>query len=354
MRILHVAETLPGGPATYLNEVTKLQVERYQSVVVLGPRQQLDRITVPGVARVGFCRNGRDPVSLNNLFQALNRELRRNRYDIVHLHSTFAGFVGRLRQIEPAVVYCPHGWSFANRASVVKRSIYSAAERILSRNCDAIVTISRSEDRLAEIAGISKAKCALIPNGIADRAWTPLIPQKKLEILLFVGRFDHQKGFDVLLQSAKGLAERGIKLRVAGGAVVNNGPQERLPEHVEYLGWLSPMAVANEIDRADAVVMPSRWEGMPLVAIEASRAGRPVIATDIGGTNEVIVNRENGLLFEPNSSEALLDALDRLVEMDLATLGRNGRQRYQEYFTAERMFRQLDSLYRSILARSLA
>jgi glycosyltransferase involved in cell wall biosynthesis len=96
---------------------------------------------------------------------------------------------------------------------------------------------------------------------------------------------------------------------------------------------------------SDAVVMPSRWEGFGLVALEAMREARAVLAARVGGLAEIVVDGETGLLFTPDDVRSLEDAIVRCAEFDLAGLGLKGRTRFEAAFGAERMAQEIDDVY---------
>lgn len=155
------------------------------------------------------------------------------------------------------------------------------------------------------------------------------IASKPIEIPLILaacGRFDFQKGFDILIQSMKLISHLLIKLRIAG-----DGPQlEELKqlaqglENVEFVGQIND--VSKFLQTSDVVVIPSHWEPWGNVCLEAKAAGKPVIAFDIDGLTEQVQNC--GILVPPNSPEALAKAIEHLVSLpktQLQTWGRNGR-----------------------------
>ncbi|WP_404404953.1 glycosyltransferase [Pelagibacterium halotolerans] len=348
MRVVHFAETLKGGPATYLNELLPFQVRAYDKVTVFVPASQASFITCPGVSVEAYPDARRSLLGVAQLARHWVRHARTNDYDVIHLHSTFAGLAGRLapRSNGLRIVYCPHGWSFAMDTTPVKKQVYSLAERLLALRTDTIVNISRSEENLSVRAGIPKAKTRLVYNGIGNAEWAPLPAGSDGKRLLFVGRYDRQKGVDILIEAMKDLGPRGYGLTMIGGPVVGEPPIRAIPENVVDLGWRSENDVRQAMTEADAVVMPSRWEGFSLVALEAMRMGRPIVATSASSLPEAVIDGETGVLCPPGSAQEFARAVLRLADMDMRQLGINGRERYERLFTAERMFHQLETIYR--------
>lgn len=351
MRVLHVAESIWGGCGTYLNEIVPLQqaalgVAQVRCVVPAQHVAQLSRIEPTSLTL--FDRPGRLK-GLPRLAAVVLREIRAWRPDVIHAHSTFAGLVVRsiaqfLRW--PPIVYCPHGWVFDVEQPRLVRALEQQVERALSHRCERIVAISESERVKGIEAGIRQDKITVVPNGLRDRpdvqpaAWD----DARLKVL-FVGRLDRQKGIDVLLQAVEGLQDR-VCVKVVGEAVVgSNEPQHDTSQpHVTFLGWMSQDQVAAQMAACDVVVMPSRWEGFGLVAIEAMRAAKPVFASEVGGLVE-IVTPETGHLFPVGDHKRLQQLLVNASDERLREMGRQGRQRFVERYLIDRTSEGLLSIY---------
>jgi glycosyltransferase involved in cell wall biosynthesis len=346
MRVLHFTQTLPGGPATYLNELLAFQTEAYEHVALMCPARQRSLIESERIEVAPLPDSRRTPAGLFAMLGALRRHLEVARYDVVHLHSSFAGAIGRLmpRPRGARVIYCAHGWAHAMDVPVRNKRLYAVLERALAARTDVIINISRSEHRHAQVAGIPASKCRLIYNGIRDAPWTPLDGQTAGGRALFVGRYDRQKGLDVLLRAMAHLSARGFGLTTIGAEVIGRSTVADVPDGVRQLGWQPCHVVRAEMDRCDLVVVPSRWEGFGLVAVEAMRAGRAVVATRVGGLPEVVVDGETGVLCAPGSPSELTDAILRAAPT-ARKMGVAGRARFERLFTAERMFRETHAAY---------
>jgi len=361
MRIMHIAETIKGGVGTYLNQIVPLQVasDAFEAVEAIVPAEQREQVAgIPSASVVAIDGMGRGPLGLIRLGRAFRDNAARFRPDVVHAHSSFAGLIARtvrLPEPRPAIVYCPHGWSFDREGGALSGWAYAAAERWLSPLADAIVAISRFEQRRGVEVGIDPGRLHLVVNGIADvpplSVPAPAAPAGSSATLrlLFVGRLDRQKGFDVLLEAVTRLGA-AVALRVAGAAVVGAGADSRpLPDNVRLLGWLDEAGIACELATCDVLVVPSRWEGFGLVALEAMRAARPVVASRVGGLPEVVEEGDTGLLFEPGDVEALTAVLAGSSRDRWRDMGRRGRQRFLHRFTADRTAGELLALYRMCL-----
>lgn len=364
IRVLHISEILPGGTATYLQELWSHQREQLGQAQVrfLLPGPQLEHAPdLPAHLVTGWPREGRDLRSLARLGTAINKEIAAFRPDIVHIHGTFGGVVGRIvlsaRAKRPKIVYCSHGWSFAMDVSPLKKRLYAGLERTLSRASDAIITISDDERRLAVEAGLPPDKLLTISNGILEAPQGAGVsrPSEGPIRLLFAGRHDRQKGLDILLAAMTKLGDMPVELDVLGeplgedGRALGKGDAStaRAGGRVNYIGWVPRQEVARRMAAADAFVMPSRWEGFGLVAVEAMREGTPVIASDRGALPEIIDHGRTGLIFKLDP-EALADCLRQISRPQLRALGAEARSEFERRFTSHRMSEDILALYQRL------
>jgi glycosyltransferase involved in cell wall biosynthesis len=274
--------------------------------------------------------------------------------DVVHLHSSFAGLFVRpwlaLRPHRPRVVYCAHGWAFDRRVSAASNRVSATIERCLSAASDAIVCVSQADRRTALSAGIADRRLVVIPNGIRDldapldttaaRARWP----EGCRRLLFVGRLDDQKGIDILAEVLRGLGE-GVFAVIVGAPVVG-GQMPDLPANCVVTGWLAREDIAALYAAAEVLVMPSRWEGLPIVAIEAQRAGLPVVSSAVGGLTEVVDPGVNGELVPSNAAADFVRVLSQLDDATLARMRAHARRSFETRFRIERVVERLDTAYR--------
>lgn len=350
IKVLHVAETLPGGPATHLRELLPQQVTSYENVSVFCRQEHVSEVTTVGVKVFGAKGVKRNVRGLINFALELRRHLHSHEYDIIHLHSSFAGLIGRIitQKRQAKVVYCSRGWSFTMNKPNYQKFIYGIIEKFLSKKTDWIINISNDEQRAAIKFGLPLHKMSIVYNGISDKGWTP-ISSGTVKNIVYVGRYDEQKGIDVLLKAMETLHMDGISLTTIGGHAVGKPQVSEFPSYIRNLGWKASEEVVRELASADAVVMPSRWEGFGFVAAEAMCAGRPIVATDVGGLSELVIDNETGVKIQPNSVSEIVDGVKRLKHLDIQKMGNAARNRFVENFTSDRMFNGIDSVYRNIL-----
>jgi glycosyltransferase involved in cell wall biosynthesis len=299
-----------------------------------------------------FQREGRSFASLFRMAFAALREIRRSQPDVVHIHSTFAGLVMRpvllLKRGGPRVVYCPHGWAFSRETSNLSHQITKWVERVFARITDRIICISGDEFNEAVRAGISAKRLVLVHNGISRNrpsldATSAIWPSQKTKVL-FIGRLDRQKGCDLLIESARRLEEL-IDVRIIGASVVGKQENPDVPRNVALLGWMNRNQIEAHLERADLVVIPSRWEAFGLVAIEAMRAAKPIVAFRVGALPEIVEDGVTGILCEPVAVVPLVEALQRASKFDLPAAGQLGYARFRHLYDIETTHRALNRVY---------
>ena len=364
MKILHATEIDIGGTATVVNLLMRSQLsdKTITFCMCVAPEKIVGALDSNSANNLStFKRSGRNVRSLTDFTATLIKAVWQEKPDIVHLHSTFAGIIGRLALTiikpfrRPKIIYCPHGFSFLMEGSIVKKKIFSAIEIILSLTTDKIICVSEYEKNAGIAAGIPSNKIKVIYNGTppindnVKQTTSPYPASHSTKInYLFAGRFDQAKGFDILLSAIKKKNNNHAHFTVAGisaDEVSSNDP----PSNITYLGWVNSKDLAPYFAHADALVLPSRWEGFPMVVLEAMSMGIPVIASDCTSLPEAVDHNVTGVLFSTCNSDELSDVISNISLESLRIMGENGRERFTMRFTSERMTRLTLDLYSEIL-----
>ncbi|WP_130912526.1 glycosyltransferase [Pseudomonas sp. Sample_9] len=353
-KILHVAETIKGGVATVIRTISASPEDdaaNYQ-LVYLVPEDQARELhgIAPQQVRT-FPRSGRNVPSLLRFAWRLSQVLLKEKPDVVHLHSTFSGVIGRVVCVllrpwrKPKIVYCPHAFSFLMESSPSKQKVYAWIERVLQKVTDVIICVSQYELDKAARFGIERKRMKLIYNGIHHKDDAPKSAGAEPIHLLFVGRLDYQKGFDVLLKAYAKVNRNDLKLTVVGSAVNEDSVECPPMDSVEYLPWVTPSEVQALYQKADALIVPSRWEGFAMVPLEGMAMGLPVIASNCTSLPELVTNEVSGYVFPSGDHQALADVLTIIQKPRLLDLGNEGRSIVRERFSAALMIRQTYDLY---------
>jgi glycosyltransferase involved in cell wall biosynthesis len=211
-------------------------------------------------------------------------------------------------------------------------------------------------DTRARIPGLDRSSA--IVNALPAASDEP-VRAPAGSLVLMLGRLSPQKGFDLGLRAFAALAGRHPSARFAiAGDGAERAPLEQLADQlgvsdrVEFHGWVAPPEVPALLDRSVVVLMPSRFEPYGLVALEAARRGRPVIAADVDGLREAVVDGVTGVLVPPGDVDALGAALDRLLaDPGLAErLGAAGAERHGGMREWERHLDLYEEVYRRAVA----
>lgn len=284
--------------------------------------------------------------------------------DVVHTHNTqpfIDGGLGAWSAGVETLIHTDHARDFPDKRR------YMLAEWALSHLTYRVVGVSDDTSRkLTQYERIDPERIVTIPNGIEDAPFQrPLDRRAKLDELgvepedrlIGVGvRFTEQKGLGYLLEALPEVLDRvpRTKLLMAGYGPLEEQLRERardlaVTEDVRFLGKRLDMPDLMRL--FDVYALPSIWEGLPLVVLEAMAAGCPVVASSVGGVPTAVEHERTGLLVEPRRPDELADALVRVLgdERRREEMSRENRRVFEEKFNADAMTRAYESLYRRSL-----
>ena len=296
--------------------------------------------------------------------RSLDRILKKHHVAILHSHlfgsSLAASPVGRWAGV-PVIVETPHlreAW----RHGLIKGSF--VVDRAVGRCVDHYIAVSEANARyLVEEKGLPAAKVHVIRNGCDLTKYSPewkAPPSLKDSlgfaphdpVIVALGRLEPQKGHRFLLEAHARVVREIPQARVVcvgTGALAQELREQaqrlQIADSVRFVGFQSN--VADWLALADVSVLPSLFEGLPLAAIETLAAQRPMVATAVDGTAEVVINERTGLTVPPENVPALADGIIRLLRQpELAQrLARAGRQWVLEHFDQEQQIRKTQELY---------
>lgn len=314
LRICLVVESASGGTGRHVIDLATGLARNGDRLTLIGCPLRADpgflhsAEAIPGLD-LHLLRMGRrpGPGDLLSVWRLARLTARLGPFDVLHSHSTKAGLLTRLVPARGAVrLHTPHaarGMDPSMRP--LARRICDLVERVLSWRTDRLIAVSDAEAAHLRAAGIAPKRIATIVNGVAP-AVPPASrsPQGRPHVFGFVGRLVPQKGLDRLLRGFAALPRAADDARLV---VVGDGPlAASMRELAADLGISARVTFAGAADSApwyrrfDTLVLPSRYEAMPYVLLEAEAAGLPIIATDVAGTAEVI--GANGLVV-PNDDD---------------------------------------------------
>ena len=276
--------------------------------------------------------------------------------DILLCHGYKANLLGRIaaRRVGIPAIAVSRGWTGENR----KVRLYEALDRRHLRFMDRVIAVSDGQAAKVRRAGVkdvtvirNAARLAPSkPNPEDRRALEAMVPSCE-KIILAAGRLSPEKGFDVLVEAAARVPNAGFILFGEGTERPRLEGMIRslkLEDRFKLAGFTGNLD--SYLPWADLVVLPSHTEGLPNVALEASAAGVPVVATAVGGTPEVIADGETGFLVPPGNAIALAEKINELLADDSLRkqFGEAGRKRMRELFTFEAQAKQYLALFDSL------
>lgn len=383
IRVLRVIARLNvGGPSLHVSYLSEGLAERgyattlaagtisegEASMAFIAEERGIDIESIPGLQR---------EISLFKDAAAVRRLreiIRRDRPHVIHTHTAKAGTVGRTAARiagdarPPVVVHTFHGHMLKGEFDPVRTRAYREIERNLARTTDALIAVSPEvRDELVDVGVAPAARFAVVRLGIelsermvgasdgaSIRASLGIPPERFC--VGWVARMSAVKQPEDVLRAIRELRDGGID---AALIMIGDGPEratleERarelgLVEGVHFVGFQND--VGPWFHAFDVLLLTSRSEGTPVSAIETLASGRPVVATDVGGTRDVVKDGVSGFLVPFGDVTAAAERLERLAsDPELrATMGAAGQTFALASYSVPRLVGDIDRLYRSLL-----
>lgn len=285
--------------------------------------------------------------------------LREEKPDIVHSHLFFATrfaallakFTGVSKVIETA--HIREAW----RKGIKK--VY-AIDRFFYRFVDKVIAVSDAvKTYLIKDKKLSKEKTELIRNGVDLEKFKPNLKIRnngKFKIGV-IGRLEPQKGHRYFLEAVKMLDgdSKDVKFLIIGEGGLRKDLEQRCKElkiedRVEFLGFRKD--IVSVLRELDLIVLPSLYEGLPLVALEAGAVGKPTIVTNVDGSPEVIINNKTGLVISSKDSQSLKEAIEKMISSEklVAEFGKNARKYIKNNFSLKQQIEKTQNLYKRLVA----
>jgi glycosyltransferase involved in cell wall biosynthesis len=306
--------------------------------------------------------------------------------DIVHTHAAKAGALGRLAALHekvPVIIHTFHGHVFHSYFSPIKTKIFLAIERYLAKKSSGIIAISdrQKKDLTLKYRVCPASKVHMIPLGFDLRSFRENIPEKREsfrkkylldddEIAIgIIGRLVPVKNHPLFMASAAAVLKQ-TKRKVRFFIIGDGESKELLFREAEALdlnytyfrskpikadltfcSWIKEVDVA--VSGLDIVALSSYNEGTPVSLIEAQAGDKPVISTNVGGIENVVIKNDTALLVDSNDYKEYAEQLLRLIEDDELRdrLGKNGWEFVREKFHFTRMIKEVSLLYKQLLTK---
>ena len=304
-------------------------------------------------------------------FFELYNLFRRERFDIVHTHTTKAGILGRIaaRLARCRVtVHTPHGHIFYGYFSPAATGAIVAAESFATLFTDKIIALTQLEKRDMIKFGVARAdKIEVIYQGLELEKYALAAPCRALTrksfnieddelVVGMVGRLEPVKGADYFVEAAKLISPAAPKVKfiMAGDGSLREKLEARvkmsglMPKFI-FAGWRED--IPEILSMLDVLVLPSLNEAVGMAALEAGAAGVPVVATNVGGIPEVVKDNETGILVGPGDPQALAEAINALLKdpEKRRELSERGKAWVRGRFEAAEMTHRISELYEELL-----
>ena len=373
IKILYILEATSGGTQKHVIDLAKkIDKSEFQIDIVYSTNRnknfaQESNGIFNNMYGLPITRSG-SPSDIINILK-IRKIIQQNNYNIVHCHSTKAGFVGRLATFlsrHPNVIYSPHGFMFCDTRIRMRRLLYLYLEKYLGYITNKLVAVSGSERDLAlqhHIVPNNKIVTlynSIDPSDFDDFNYLNKVRDKLLEqnseiILGTVGRLYYQKDPITLIKSFKIINDRFPKTKLI---IVGDGPLENecrklinelnLQDRIELAGYQKNSKAYYKI--FDIFLLSSHYEGLPYALLEAMIMGIPSVGTDVVGIKDLIIHGETGYLAKEEDHLGFAKAVINLLENPefLSSFSENakritkmnynfndGIKEYQEFYTAQ-------------------
>ena len=359
MRVLHVIARLNvGGTARYITrlaeELPKNKIETFVATgFVQGSEQEDPSAKNLKVIRISSLGRQFNPIKDHFAFRQLLEVIEEVKPDILHTHTFKAGYIGRMKteEITKAAgksvkfVHTFHGHLLDDpEFSGIKSSIIALLERRFAKRTDAIITVGAQVGKELLERNIGQPKQFLnIPPGVEPLKLPKTKPRAKITIG-WIARVTGVKNPLRALEIAKLFPD--AQFLIAGGGDLLEQVKEQAPKNTKVFGWTD---AAKLFASSDIILSTSENEGMPIALIEAQLASKPVVATNVGGVAEVVLNNKTGFVTKKDTQE-LAKALEKLINSKAlrTAQGKAAKAHATKAFSVEKMISAHVSLYKKL------
>lgn len=297
---------------------------------------------------------------LNKIFKSLESQI-----DIVHIHLPLVPFI----KTSLPIITTIHTSVLCNIRSIEINDLRSMIEKYMGkfvsyplelkllRRSDIITTVANSVAQELREYHIDPNEVTVIENGVDEKIFIPIKNKNKSKYILFVGRLSYRKGLLDLIECGRYVCMKypDISFIIIGKGMLLDKLKKRVEEigiqkNFNFLGFVNREELIQFYQNATIYVVPSHYEGLPTVLLEAMSCGLPVVATEVSGNLEVVLSGENGILIPPKSPKKMANAISMLLDEDnlRKELGKNARKTIEERYTWDIISEKFLNLYNSV------
>lgn len=355
MKVLHIVESFGGGVYDFIKDFTE-NTPKYQHTILYGKRENLkDGFEDEFRENINFIlwKNAKREISLKDDFLAIKELitlLKKEKFDVIHLHSSKAGFLGRVAaricNQQNKIIYTTHGISFSRKdVSNRKLKLYILLEKIGSLCGRRTIACSKSEAEFIQSKGI---KCSYINNGIKIKDKFLRIGNKEGKELkiVTVGRITIQKNPELFNKIAENFIEnKNIRFVWIGDGELK---EQLSSKNIEITGWLKQENVRKQLMEGDIYLSTSSWEGLSLAILQAMENRLPLVLSNCIGNIDLVKENFNGFLFK--DKEQAIEKINFLIKgrEKIKELGENSYLLLKKEFDIQDMVRKYKILYKQL------
>lgn len=299
---------------------------------------------------------------------------RKNKYNIVHTHSAKAGILGRIsaKFANPKciVIHTIHGLPFHPYQNKFLNFIYIFAEKIAYFFTDHFICVGEIMKEKSLKAGIGKeSDYTVIYSGFEIEPYLECAKKREIlrkkygisekeKVIGMIGRLFYLKGQNYLIEAFKEVSEKHpeAKLIFVGDGILkeeleNYAKKNKIYDKVIFTGLVPPEKIPEYVGIMDIVVHTSLREGLPKAVAQGLAGGRPVVAFDIDGTKEVVINGKTGFIVPPEDIKLLKEKIIYLLENPVISdkMGKEGQELIKKLFPVEKMVDEIEKIYLNFL-----
>ncbi|MBN1445226.1 MAG: glycosyltransferase family 4 protein [Candidatus Omnitrophica bacterium] len=302
---------------------------------------------------------------------------RKKRYDIVHTHSAKAGILGRIAAKiacrKTAIIHTVHGLSFHEFQSPLRNILYITAEKIAAIFTDRFICVGGVMKEKSLRAGIGReGEYSIVYSGFDIRPYVEADRHREFKrkslgikdnekVIGMVGRLYHLKGQEYLMEAFAEVVKEhpDTKLLIVGDGILRAdleafAKENNISRKVIFTGLVPPSEIPGFISAMDILVHTSLREGLPKAVAQGFAGGRPVLAFDVDGAKELVVNDKTGYLIPPKDTSLLTGKINFLLKNPGISykMGENGRDVVSNLFPVEKMVGSIEKIYMELLEKN--
>jgi len=309
--------------------------------------------------------------NINPVCFMLNKLIKENT-DICHVHShlyftsnqaIIAKLIRKIMEKNPPVILHLHGGignppdNTPSHKKIAKKIYDHTLGKLTLKAADTILSTSQHDAKnVIKQYKINPEKIEVIPNAVNIEDFKPKKKTSSNETfnLLYIGDLELWKGIQYLIKAVEKLTHineigKKIKLTIVGDGALKEKLQKmakQLP--ITFTGQIPHHQIPELLNKADAFILPSLWEGLPTTILEAMAAKVPVIATNVGGITEVIKNEETGIIVKPADPDSIVKAVTNLINNNNNNMVEKAYQLVRQKFSLENVAKKINEIYSTI------